>query len=395
MKKKITTVFIIGLMLVATGISVSANINEYKTKDIEYQKTRGEIINITVQEAFDMLTNTGDGIQVPIDVRRRDEWRPQRIDTPIPEHPRWYLLDLIQNESILPKFLNQYAQCDIIFYCKAGGRSYKAAKIVANTSFAGTIYNMLGGITEWNNQGLPTAPGGIYNITVNEVYDLCTNLVDGIQNPIDVRYDYEWYSGFIDTPWPECPIWYCLDLFKDPENNTRFCNEFIGQEVIMYCKGGYRSLVASYLIYENFTGTQYNMLGGITAWIAAGLPIRNNTAPDAPDIDGPAKGKPDVDYDFEFTTNDAENDVVEIFIDWGDGEDTGWIGWYGSGETVIINHTHAKGTFTITAQARDFYGNISELSELNIKRPRIKALNFNIIEWLFERFAALKQLLGL
>jgi len=235
----------------------------------------------------------------------------------------------------------------------------------------------------------------IYNITVEEAWDLLTNTDNGIQHPIDVRYDYEWYSGFVDTPYPENTHWYCLDLLKNETGLQIFLDTYAGEEVIMYCKGGYRSLVASYLICNNFTGKIYNMLGGITAWIAAGLPIRNNTAPDAPDIDGPAKGKPDVDYDFEFTTNDAENDVVEIFIDWGDGEDTGWIGWYGSGETVIINHTHAKGTFTITAQARDFYGNISELSELNIKRPRIKALNFNIIEWLFERFAALKQLLGL
>jgi len=394
MKKKIITTCIIVLMLVATGISVNANRNELKTDDIVYEKMTGDIINITVQEAYAMLTNTGDGIQVPIDVRRRDEWRPQRIDTPIPEHPRWYLLDLIQNESILPKFLNQYAECDIIIYCKAGGRSYKAAKIIANTSFAGAIYNMVGGITEWNNQALPTAPGGIYNITVNDVYNLCTNLIDGLQNPIDVRYDYEWYAGFIDTPWPECPIWYCLDLFKDEENNSRFCEEFIGQEVILYCKGGYRSLVASYLIYENFTGTQYNMLGGITAWNSSGLPIRINTAPDAPIINGPAGGKPDVDYDFEFTTDDAEADVIDLFVDWGDGTNTGWIGPFASGALVILNHTHAKGEYKITAQAVDFYGNLSDIAELDIKRPRTKALNFNIIEWLFERFSALKQLLG-
>ena len=137
------------------------------------------------------------------------------------------------------------------------------------------------------------------------------------------------------------------------------------------------------------------MLGGITSWNSSGLPIRLNTPPDAPIIDGPAKGKPDIDYDFEFTTNDAELDVVDIFVDWGDGENTSWIGLYDSGEVVTLNHTHAKGTFTITAQARDFYGNISNVSELNIKRPRTKALNFNLVEWLFESFAALKQLLGL
>lgn len=396
MKKKIMTICIIGLMLATTGISVNAIKNEYKTNNIEYQKMNGDIINITVQEAYNMLTNTGDGIQVPIDVRRINEWRPQRIDTPIPENPRWYLLDLLQNESILPKFLYQYSHCDVIFYCKSGGRSYKAAKIVANTSFAGTIYNMLGGITEWNNQGLPTAPGGIYNVTVDQVYNLTHSLVDGIQNPIDVRYDYEWYDGFIDTPWPECPTWYCLDLLKDNITRAEFIDNFIGQEVILYCKGGYRSLVGSYLLLnDNFTGTQYNMLGGFMAWNSSGLPVRFNTAPDDPAIVGKVNGKPDFDYDFEFTTNDAEGDVIYLNISWDDGTYEEWIGPYASGVTVTINHTHAKGQYTVTAQAKDFYGNTSDISELNIKRPRTKALNFNLIEWLFERFAALKQLLGL
>jgi rhodanese-related sulfurtransferase len=209
-KKIIVSMFVIGLMLVSSGASLTAlseNKQAIGITDSTPQNLNKNIINITVQEAYGKLTNTGDGIQIPIDVRWIHEWRPQRIDTPIPEHPRWYVWDLIKNASILPKFLNQYDGCEVIIYCKAGGRSWDAATRIFNAGFNGVIYNMVGGITEWNIAGLPTARGGIYNITVNETMLLLSNPLNGIQTPVDVRRWNEWITGFIDTPWPECPIW--------------------------------------------------------------------------------------------------------------------------------------------------------------------------------------------
>ena len=403
MKKKIILVLCaIGLMLGTSGVSVNAfrlgNDFDMTVDNSMPQNINNGIINITAQEAYDMLTNTGDGIQIPIDVRRENEWKPQRIDTPIPEHPRWYLWDLIKNASILPKFLFQYDGCEIIVYCKGGYRSWKAANNISDAGFNGIIYNMLGGITAWNAAGLPTAPGGIYNITVQETYDLCISTLNGVQNPIDVRRIDEWEAGYIDTPWPECPIWFTLDLLKDKENRTRFKAEYIGNEVILYCKGGYRSLVGSYeLYYDNFNGTQYNMLGGMNAWLAAGLPVRNNTPPADPSIAGPTRPAVGEDYDYKFSTTDAEGDVVYYRIDWGDGSPSvEWDGEYASGFVVILNHTFAiKGTYTITAQARDFYGNESGETKYIVEAPRNKAISFNLFEWLCDRFPVIRQLLGL
>jgi rhodanese-related sulfurtransferase len=237
----------------------------------------------------------------------------------------------------------------------------------------------------------------IINITVQEAWDLLTNSSNGIQVPIDVRYTSEWNDGYIDTPYPECPIWYTLDLFKNETGLQDFIDIFAGAEVILYCKGGYRSLVgANILCNSNFTGTIYNMLGGITAWNTAGLPIRNNTPPANPLINGPSSGKAGIAYDFNFSTTDAEGDAVYYWILWGDGcPAVEWIGLYESGEIVTLNHTFTKGTYTISVQAKDFYGNESEWTEHEVNMPRNKVFNFFLLDELFERFQNLFPILRL
>ena len=46
-------------------------------------------INLTVYEAWELLNETSNGIQIPIDLRNEDAWNESFIDTPWPEHPRW------------------------------------------------------------------------------------------------------------------------------------------------------------------------------------------------------------------------------------------------------------------------------------------------------------------
>jgi len=152
-------------------------------------------------------------------------------------------------------------------------------------------------------------------------------------------------------------------------------------------KGGYRSLVASYLICNNFTGKIYNMLGGITAWIAAGLPIRNNTPPAAPDIDGPTTVTVNKPRDYTFTTNDAEGDIVYYWIEWCNDTTPKWHGPFESDEEFIISNSWChEGKHTVRAKTKDFYGNESGWSELVVTVPRSKLINLDILEWFFERF---------
>jgi len=238
------------------------------------------------------------------------------------------------------------------------------------------------------------------NITTQEAWDMLTDTGNGIQIPIDVRRDDEWNAGYLDTPYPECPVWYTKDLIEDPDGLQAFLDTYAGEEIIVYCKGGYRSLIVSYILCDaGFTGTVYNMLGGITAWLAEGKPIRNNTQPDAPAIDGPTKGGAGAVLEYKLTTADAEDDGVYYIIDWDDNTTTE-VGPFAIDEEGVVNHTYADaGTYLVKAKAKDFYGNESDATELSVKIPRTRAKNYNLLNWLFERFPnvfpVIRQLLKL
>ncbi|VVB59312.1 Clostripain family protein [uncultured archaeon] len=100
------------------------------------------------------------------------------------------------------------------------------------------------------------------------------------------------------------------------------------------------------------------------------LGIANNTAPAKPTFTGSGNGKVGVMYDCTISTTDAENHQVYYFIDWGDGNTTGWLGPYDSGEQITVNHTwKTKETFTVKAKAKDVLNAESEWATLAIKIP--------------------------
>jgi hypothetical protein len=100
------------------------------------------------------------------------------------------------------------------------------------------------------------------------------------------------------------------------------------------------------------------------------LGIANNTAPAKPTITGPAKGKIGVMYNYTVKATDAENQQVEYFIDWGDGNTTGWLGPYSSSEQITVNHTwQTKATFSVKAKAKDTLDAESEWATLAVKIP--------------------------
>jgi hypothetical protein len=107
-------------------------------------------------------------------------------------------------------------------------------------------------------------------------------------------------------------------------------------------------------------------------FLRAYLGITNNTAPEKPTITGPTKGKPGVTYEYSFQSVDPEDQLVSYFIDWGDGNTTGWLGLYDSGQQITVNHTwDVKQTFTVKAKARDVIGAESEWATMTVKIPVI------------------------
>ena len=233
------------------------------------------------------------------------------------------------------------------------------------------------------------------NITVHQAWDLLSDTGNGIQIPIDVRYKQEWDLGFIDTPYPECPIRYEYDEFQYNASFLQwFIDEFAGQELVIYCASGGRSRIVSYVLCNaSFTGVVYNMVGGINDWKVEGYPIRNNTAPEAPDINGPTQVKVNTPTDYTLSTTDNESDVVYYWIQWCDDNITEWDGPYESGEDIVFTNTWChKGTHIIKAKAMDFYGLESEITELEITVPRIKVIHLNLLNILFERFPQVQMM---
>ncbi len=118
-----------------------------------------------------------------------------------------------------------------------------------------------------------------------------------------------------------------------------------------------------------------------------------NPPPTDPDIDGPAEGTTDVEYDFTFVSIDDDN-TIKYTVEWGDGT-INETDFYESGEVVTLSHSWAeKKEYTIRARATDEYGEYSDWSKHIIKIPRSRSVgnNYNVMTWLSERFPHMFQL---
>jgi rhodanese-related sulfurtransferase len=161
---KINLLKIIILSLVLTGFfssyAASSTTNRCMISKLpkisENSASFEDYIDITAAEAWNFLNNLDDGIQIPIDVRTDSEWVQNHIDTTFPQHPRHHCSCEWGDPSVLEDFITLYEGKEIILYCKAGGRSSSAANTLVDNNFNGVIYNMLGGITSWENNGYPT-----------------------------------------------------------------------------------------------------------------------------------------------------------------------------------------------------------------------------------------------
>jgi len=88
-----------------------------------------------------------------------------------------------------------------------------------------------------------------------------------------------------------------------------------------------------------------------------------NQPPSPPTINGPECGDPGVVYDYTFVAEDPEDNDVQYFVNWGDGE-TEWTGYYNSGEVVTVSHSwDSVGKYEITAKAKDDSNNEGGWSE--------------------------------
>jgi predicted secreted protein len=136
--------------------------------------------------------------------------------------------------------------------------------------------------------------------------------------------------------------------------------------------------------------------GAESDWSDLYIVIVENNPPSIPTITGPNSGKINIEHNFIFVSTDPEGDAVMYNVDWGDG-DTDWTEYGDSGTEVTLKHTWtSQGTYTIKAQAVDFYGAESDWSDFVVTMPRDKTVIRPLIQFLetyLKSFLLLQKLL--
>jgi len=351
---------VFGIMILMLGLSFGSAVDAIRIiKNNDEGKfisvSSDGYIDITVQEAWNLLNNLSNGIQIPIDVRTDGEWRGERIDTPYPENPIHYPLSDLQNENGLQEFMSRYSSNDVIVYCKSGTRSSSAANILASNEFNGTIYNMLGGITSWRNSYptklgneppyQPEDPSGP-SIGITEFsYQFSTSATDPDDDTI--RYGWDWNEDDIVDDW--------TDYY--PSSTS----------VNIYHSWNVAGTYVVRVISEDNVGDQSDFSSALTVIIVVNIP------PNAPDIIGPANGKAGEEREYTFVTTDPNEDDVSYYVEWGDESLEDWSESFKSSENFTVGHIwNEKGNYTIRVKAKDIHNAESEWSTFEVSMPKDK-----------------------
>lgn len=120
-----------------------------QTKDNGIEKT--QVKNVTVSGALNLINNnSGNPDFVILDVRTQDEYDEGHISNAT-------MLDFYSDtfESDLDKLDKTKTY---LVYCRTGSRSARATGMMIDLGFS-DVYNMLGGIVQWELSSYPTVTG--------------------------------------------------------------------------------------------------------------------------------------------------------------------------------------------------------------------------------------------
>jgi len=131
-----------------------------------------------------------------------------------------------------------------------------------------------------------------------------------------------------------------------------------------------------------YSDAPYSYLHPFTAYYAddaVGATPQSNSAPDKPaPPSGPTSGRVNVEYNYSGNTIDPNGDDIYYLFDWGDGTDSGWLGPYPSGTTVVATHSWKYGgTYNVKLKAKDAIvdGPWSDPLVVQIAGPNIEVKN--------------------
>jgi outer membrane protein assembly factor BamB len=144
-----------------------------------------------------------------------------------------------------------------------------------------------------------------------------------------------------------------------------------------------------------YIGTSWNDFGVFYAF------GEGNRRPNKPEIIGTSSGKPRIEYEYTFVTDDYEGGEVWYYIEWGDDTVEDWFGPYDSGDEVVVSHTwEERGTYVIRAKAKDFFDEESDWGTLEVSMPVNQQTSvYPWFHWFLNRFPnafpILRQLLDM
>jgi outer membrane protein assembly factor BamB len=125
-----------------------------------------------------------------------------------------------------------------------------------------------------------------------------------------------------------------------------------------------------------YVANEFEESGQLWGYLYAFGDVKNNSSPDKPEINGPSPARVRKEQNYTFIINDIDNDEVYLWVDWGDDSNTRWIGPYNSSEEITLSHTwNKRGSYTISAKAKDMHDVEGEWQFLEIKMPKYKPLN--------------------
>ncbi len=145
LKNIMISVFLGALIL---AVLLTSGCIQTKTNTVKSETQIQIIENITPKEAYIFIQENKDSLNfVILDVRTSEEFLDEHIENAVN-------LDYYSNT-----FRNDLDKLDknktYLIYCRSGSRSGNSLNIMKGLDFR-EVYNMLGGITKWKSEGLPT-----------------------------------------------------------------------------------------------------------------------------------------------------------------------------------------------------------------------------------------------
>lgn len=172
--------FLLAFVLVLLSIVMSMCVVGLLELQIAYASPYADI---DVDTAYNMITNGGYPDLVVLDVRTKSEYDEGHI----------YGAVWIPHTELDARIseLAGHENHEIIVYCRTGVRSVNASEILDSHNFT-KVYNLLGGILEWQSAS--------YSVWIATVHNLNTTFnYDTIQAAIDAPQTLDWHTILVDA----------------------------------------------------------------------------------------------------------------------------------------------------------------------------------------------------